>query len=205
MIYTALEQAIKENCSDVHISTEGIAFRKRKAIEIYSEEMISNDSIGGFLSDNLGKDVYKKCNERLDDQLDFDFSFVFSGRRWRANISKYMGGYTLACRLLSDKIETIESLNLPKALHKIKDFSSGLVLVTGATGSGKSTTLAAVLEEINQNKPVNIITIEDPVEYVYEPKKLVLYKRMSAGMLQVSMMQLYLQCVRTLMLFLLVR
>lgn len=171
MIYAALETAIKEKCSDVHISAEGIFLRKRKVIEVYSQENIDGEMIKKFLNDILDGDLLKECMERLNNRLDFDFAFIFSGNRWRANISRYMKGYTLACRLLKDSIETIENLNLPSVLHKIKDFSNGLVLVTGATGSGKSTTLAAVLEEINSSRKVNIITIEDPVEYIYKPKK----------------------------------
>jgi twitching motility protein PilT len=87
--------------------------------------------------------------------------------RFRINIFSQRGNYSIVCRKLNTEIPTLESLNFPDIIGQIPREKTGLVLVTGATGSGKSTTLAAILNEINGTKPVHIITLEDPVEFVH--------------------------------------
>src|SRR5687767_9693102 len=87
--------------------------------------------------------------------------------RFRINIFSQRGNYSIVCRKLNTEIPTLEQLQLPEIIEQIPREKTGLVLVTGATGSGKSTTLAAVLNEINHSKPVHIITLEDPVEFVH--------------------------------------
>ena len=79
----------------------------------------------------------------------------------------HLSGYAIAFRLIPSNIKTLEELNLPSSLHKLTDLRRGLILITGTTGSGKSTTLATILEEINQKHNHHIITIEDPIEYVH--------------------------------------
>jgi twitching motility protein PilT len=97
-----------------------------------------------------------------------DTSYTLSERaRFRVNIFSQRGNYSIVCRKLNTEIPTLEWLQFPEIIKQIPREKTGLVLVTGATGSGKSTTLAAVLNEINQTKPVHIITLEDPVEYVH--------------------------------------
>jgi twitching motility protein PilT len=87
--------------------------------------------------------------------------------RFRINIFSQRGNYSIVCRKLNTEIPTLEQLQFPEIFHQIPIEKTGLVLVTGATGAGKSTTLAAVLNEINQSRPVHIITLEDPVEFVH--------------------------------------
>jgi twitching motility protein PilT len=89
----------------------------------------------------------------------------------------HIGGYAIAFRLIPSYIKTIEELNLPKVLHKLAHLRRGLVLVTGTTGSGKSTTLASIVEEINKTYPHHIITIEDPIEYVHNDAKSIVEQR----------------------------
>src|SRR5580693_3325203 len=97
-----------------------------------------------------------------------DASYALSDKaRFRVNVFSQRGNYSLVCRQLNTKIPTLEELKLPQTLLKIPREKTGLVLVTGATGSGKSTTLAAVLSEINRAKPVHIVTLEDPVEFLH--------------------------------------
>ncbi|MBW8863460.1 MAG: Flp pilus assembly complex ATPase component TadA, partial [Verrucomicrobia bacterium] len=91
--------------------------------------------------------------------------------RFRVNIFSQRGNYSIVCRQLNAQIPTLEQLRLPEVLKEIPKEKTGLVLVTGATGSGKSTTLAAILSEINQNKPVHVVTLEDPVEYLHKHDK----------------------------------
>jgi twitching motility protein PilT len=97
-----------------------------------------------------------------------DSAYALSEKaRFRVNIFSQRGNYSIVCRQLNTIIPTLQSLKLPDILKEIPKEKTGLVLVTGATGSGKSTTLAAVLHEINKAKPVHIVTLEDPVEYVH--------------------------------------
>jgi twitching motility protein PilT len=97
-----------------------------------------------------------------------DSSYALSDKaRFRVNVFSQRGNYSTVCRKLNTVIPSLESLQLPEAVKLLPHEKTGLVLVTGATGSGKSTTLAAVLHEINRTKPVHVITLEDPVEYVH--------------------------------------
>jgi twitching motility protein PilT len=97
-----------------------------------------------------------------------DVAYALSEKaRFRVNIFSQRGNYSIVCRQLNTVIPTIEKLKMPEILKEIPKEKTGLVLVTGATGSGKSTTLAAVLNEINKAKPIHIVTLEDPVEYVH--------------------------------------
>jgi twitching motility protein PilT len=101
-----------------------------------------------------------------------DSSYQLSGKaRFRVNIFSQKGCYSTVMRQLATKIPTIKALNLPTAFHKMTEERNGIILVTGSTGSGKSTSLAAVLDEINNNKSIHVVTLEDPVEFVHPQKK----------------------------------
>jgi twitching motility protein PilT len=115
-------------------------------------------------------------NRRLIDILlaegSCDLSYELPGKaRFRVNIFSRQGHYSVVLRRLETKIPTIEELGLPAAFEKIAEEKNGIVLVTGATGSGKSTSLAAVLNRINDKKPVHVVTLEDPVEYQHPHKQ----------------------------------
>jgi len=101
-----------------------------------------------------------------------DASYALSDKaRFRVNVFSQRGNYSIVCRQLNTKIPTLEQLRLPNTLLQIPREKTGLILVTGATGSGKSTTLAAVLNEINRHKAVHIVTLEDPVEFLHPHNK----------------------------------
>jgi twitching motility protein PilT len=101
-----------------------------------------------------------------------DASYALSDKaRFRVNVFSQRGNYSIVCRQLNTKIPTLDQLKLPRTLLQIPREKTGLVLVTGATGSGKSTTLAAVLAEINRSKAVHIVTLEDPVEFLHPHEK----------------------------------
>jgi len=109
---------------------------------------------------------------------EFDGTYAFSAEyRFRVNIYLHYGGYALNFRLIPQVIRTIEELNLPPQLHKLAKLERGLVLVTGTTGSGKSTLLASVIDEINKTSRKHIITIEDPIEYIYNDRKSIIEQR----------------------------
>ena len=101
-----------------------------------------------------------------------DLSYELPGRaRFRVNIFSQMSNYSIVLRKLESKIPTRQKLKLPKAFEKMAQEKNGIILVTGATGSGKTTSLAAVLNEINETKSVHVVTLEDPVEYQHPQKK----------------------------------
>src|SRR6266850_521664 len=91
--------------------------------------------------------------------------------RFRVNIFRQQGHFSVVLRKLQSEVPTIQSLGLPEIFHEIAKEKTGLVLVTGATGSGKTTTLAAILDEINETQAVHVVTLEDPIEYVHPKKK----------------------------------
>ncbi len=114
-------------------------------------------------------------NRRLTEELlrtgSCDSSYTLTGKaRFRVNIFSQRGNYSVVLRKLNTTIPTLKDLNMPEIFHSMAQEKTGLVLVTGATGSGKSTTLAALLNEINESKPVHVITLEDPVEFVHTQK-----------------------------------
>lgn len=111
--------------------------------------------------------ITEKQHEFLVSNKNLDFAFSFSGRRFRVNVSFQMSNYMIVIRLLGNKIPTVDDLNLPDIYKDVTKVGQWLVLVTWPTGSGKSTTLAAMINYINQNYKKHIITIEDPVEYIH--------------------------------------
>jgi twitching motility protein PilT len=107
-----------------------------------------------------------------------DSSYQLAGRaRFRVNIFSQKGCYSVVMRQLATRVPTIEDLDLPEAFYKMSEERNGIILITGATGTGKTTSLAAVLNEINDRKAVHIVTLEDPVEYVHSQKKATINQR----------------------------
>jgi twitching motility protein PilT len=128
----------------------------------FQTEMISLNLVGG--SRRLSEDLLRTGS------CDSSYSLVGKAR-FRVNIFSQRGNYSIVLRKLNTKIPTLDDLKLPDIFHQVAKEKTGLVLVTGATGSGKSTTLAALLNEINESKSIHIITLEDPVEFVHPQKK----------------------------------
>ncbi|BBO83720.1 twitching motility protein PilT [Desulfosarcina ovata subsp. sediminis] len=116
--------------------------------------------------------------ESVEENLDFDMAYELAGvGRFRCNIFHQQRGFGAVFRIIPTTILTLEQLNLPEAVRSIADFKKGLVLVTGPTGSGKSTTLAAMINYINETRDAHIITIEDPLEFVHPNKKCIFTQR----------------------------
>ena len=114
----------------------------------------------------------RKLTETLIREGSCDLSYQLGGKaRFRVNIFSRSGKYSIVLRKLETKIPTIEELNLPKAFHTMAEEKNGIIFVTGGTGSGKSTSLAALLDKINEKKSVHVITLEDPIEYQHSQKK----------------------------------
>jgi twitching motility protein PilT len=112
----------------------------------------------------------------VNKELDFSYQFQDKGR-FRINVYHTKGSLAAALRLIPANIKTIEELTLPQTFHRFAQFKQGFVLVTGPTGEGKSSTLAAVINEINHQRAEHILTIEDPIEYVYQPAKSIISQR----------------------------
>ena len=146
----------------------------RNLIDIKDEKIIdSHDSQGiaySFMADSL--------KEKFLIEKEVDFGYSFENRaRFRVNIYFESGNISIAARFIPQQIRTIEELNLPSILHKFVGASQGFVLVTGASSQGKSTTLAAMIDEINHQRREHIITIEDPIEYVFRDDKSIINQR----------------------------
>ena len=116
--------------------------------------------------------------ERFEETGDVDYAYEVPGlARFRVNLFKQVHGSTAVFRIIPSKILTVEQLALPQVVYKFSRFDRGLVLITGPTGSGKSTTLASVINEINEQRNVHIITIEDPIEFVHPNKTALITQR----------------------------
>lgn len=107
---------------------------------------------------------------RLEEKGDVDFAYDPGFGRFRASVVKTRLGWEMVFRVVSTRLRTMDELGLPRAIKPLLEYQNGLVLVTGSVGSGKSTTLAALVNEINQDREDHIITLEDPIEYVIESK-----------------------------------
>ncbi len=132
-----------------------------KALTPFQTEMVALNLIGRN----------RRLTETLIKDGSADLSYTLPGKaRFRVNVFSQSGHYSVVLRQLETKVPTIPSLRLPEAFYKISQERNGIVIFTGATGTGKTTSLAAILEEINKNKPVHIVTLEDPIEYIHSHK-----------------------------------
>ena len=174
-IIDLLERAYLEKNSDLHI-TVGIppVYRVHGQLEQFGAEALTSEDLKNMVYEILPDDKVKEFEEKRE--IDFNFSLE-KKCRFRVNAYHQRNEFSIAARLIDAKIPTIEELNMPEVLYKLADKPQGLILVTGPTGSGKSTTLAAMIDYINTNKAKHIITLEDPIEYLHTHKKSVINQR----------------------------
>ena len=159
---------------DLHIkSNSPMRARVKSDIALLSREIIKAETIEALVKALTGN-AYEKFKETKE----FDGAYGLKDKyRFRVNIYMHLGGFAIVFRLIPPTIKTIEELNLPTALHKLTHLQRGLVLVTGTTGDGKSTTLASIIKEINKTYQKHIITIEDPIEYMHHDIKSIIEQR----------------------------
>jgi twitching motility protein PilT len=171
-----LERMVARNASDLHV-TVGTppAMRVHGALERYQDVPdLSPDDTHQMLYRILSTEQQKLLE--INRQIDFAHS-IPGLARFRVNVFFQRGTLGAAFRLIPADIKTLEELGLPTTLHALTEKPRGLVLVTGPTGSGKSTTLAALIDEINRKRPEHILTIEDPVEFVHRHKRCIVNQR----------------------------
>ncbi len=175
-MFEKLEELAKNNkkISDFHIrSGWPLAYRQTGEIHKVQEVLVKKQDLQDLISTN--------CNEvemkRFQDTHELDSSVTLAGLRFRANFYKTIHGPAAVLRRVESVIPTMDQFDLPPVLYDIIDMHKGLVLVTGPTGSGKSTTLAAIVNEINKTRTSNIITVEDPVEFIHKDIKSIVSHR----------------------------
>ncbi len=168
-----LAAAVRGNASDVVLKT-GVAPRFR-----FNSDLVSSDNGVAITQDIMNEWLKKIIPPHLQGfSNDCDFSYESSnGFRFRMNVFKQRGCHTIVARVILNHIRTLEELHLPNVLLSIASEHRGLVLITGVTGSGKSTTLAAMIDYINRTRAAHIITIEDPIEYLITDQKSVVEQR----------------------------
>lgn len=185
-----LAEAIRQEASDIHLAAGQAPFLRvdgalsawgtasllesgRPLAARAEQELLSaaemEDFFGGFLTET------EHAALRRERQL--DFSLTAQGRRFRAHAYSQKGAWALALRLLPQRIPPLASLGVPMALSSLLSAGDGLILVGGRTGSGKSTTLASFIEEMNRQRAAHIVTLEDPIEYEFLPKRCFISQR----------------------------
>lgn len=171
-----LQLTVDRKASDLHI-VAGIPPTLRidgELAPVPNEAVLIPEIIGNYLKEILSSERL----QRLTVNKELDFSLSFSEKaRFRVNAYTQKGSFALAFRRIPLEIPEIDTLGLPKILHSFTHLRQGLVLVTGPTGHGKSTTLAAMLNEINKTRAVHIVTIEDPIEFIFRPQKSIISQR----------------------------
>lgn len=171
-----LEEVVKKKASDLHLQV-GLPPMLRvdgALIPISGAELLNEEAVEALIFTILDEDQ----KQILLKDKEFDFSFAFGEMgRFRVNAFHERGNLAAALRLIPNEILSVEQLGLPSIVNKFADYPRGLVLVTGPTGSGKSTTLAAMVNKINQERASHIITIEDPIEYLHKSHRSVVVQR----------------------------
>ena len=164
-----LQIAQESNASDIHLGVNAQPIWRRngllEAIWLQADKLSATDTDAlamGFLSDEQ--------KQLLADRGDVDFAYATSFGRFRASVVRQRIGTDLVFRIISTNLRTMDQLGLPESLKLLTQYHNGLVLVTGSVGSGKSTTLASLIEEVNRTRKDHIITLEDPIEYLIESK-----------------------------------
>jgi len=174
-----LNVVVKQEASDLHIGEgQPPKIRKHGDIMPIRGEPVSRDEAAAMLSEVCGPQKWEIFEERGD--LDFAYE-MDTASRFRSNYFKQTNGYGAVFRLIPTKISTLEELGIPVVVKQFGHLRGGLVLVTGPTGSGKTTTQAALLDYINENFSKHIVTIEEPIEFVHEHKRSIITQREVPG------------------------
>jgi twitching motility protein PilT len=170
-----LQRAVQADASDLHLKTGSVPyFRVDGSILPQEGDVLSRETMEGFCRFVMNEEQYKLLMKRGE----VDLAFHEKGLgRFRVNAFRQRGTLSMVMRRIKSKIPSFEQLNLPHSVLRFAELQRGLCLVTGTTGSGKSTTLASIIDHINQNRRCHIVTVEDPIEYVHADKLAVVNQR----------------------------
>lgn len=171
-----LEEVVRRKASDLHIQVDLPPMLRvdGSLVPVPGTETLDNATVERLIFAILDEDQQQVLMK--DKEFDFSFAFGVLGR-FRVNAFHERGNLAAALRLIPNEIKSIADLGMPQVVMKFADYPRGLVLVTGPTGSGKSTTLASIIDKINTEKAHHIITIEDPIEFTHKSKKSVVVQR----------------------------
>ena len=175
MFHRILKTAVEGGASDIHLKIgTPVIFRINRDLVAIECPLPTAE----WITRVVEKIVPKHGRHRLEEDREVDFSYYMEGvGRFRTNLFQQRGSYCLAMRYVKASVPSFEALGLLPALRKIAEAPRGIVLISGATGCGKSTTLAAMIEHINESSKKHIITLEDPIEYVFEDNQSVIEQR----------------------------
>ena len=171
-----LQLTVDRQASDLHIIVGVQPYLRVEGVlvPVPGEPVVTADIVSSYLKDILSSEQL----ERLSVNKEIDFSLHFSQKaRFRVNAYNQKGTFAISFRRIPLEIPSIDELGLPKILHTFTGLNQGFILVTGPTGHGKSTTLAAMIDEINANRAEHIVTIEDPIEFIFRPRRSIISQR----------------------------
>ena len=171
-----IDLAHDAGASDVHFVC-GLPVKFRIHGQLIDGNVCDNAPLSHDDCEKLARELAGSAYDKISTIGEWDGAGTISGVRVRINLFRSQGHCNAALRLLSDKIPPLSSLGLPPAVMDFPKIARGIVLVTGETGSGKSTTLAALIDAVNHERTQNIITMEDPIEYIYTPDKCAISQR----------------------------
>ncbi len=174
ILNTFLKKLVDKEGTDLHIKSDSVIRARIKGTMMpLSIQPLEHRHVETIVRQIMGKNI-----ETFKIQYSYDTIYLLDKKhRFRVNLYYQLKGISIVFRAIPHQIRSFEQLNLPSSLSKISQLQRGLVLVTGTTGSGKSTTLASIIEDINKTSHRHIITIEDPIEYVYDDNKCVIEQR----------------------------
>ena len=174
-IYDMLGYALESGASDLHLSVGSVPMVRLHGHMKKLDMPVMTQSVMKEIKNDILDENQKT---RLEKYLEIDFSAKLDGKgRFRVNFFNQINGYSAVFRTIPSAVQSTEQLNIPPILNQLALKEKGLILLTGPTGSGKSTTLAAMIQHINENKDKHIITIEDPVEYYHESNNCLINQR----------------------------
>ncbi len=170
-----LAAAIEYKASDLHlvVGVSPVLRIDGKLVVVPKEPMLDSKMAMELINSLMNDEQIKQLQQKKE----IDFSFSYQDTRFRTNVFYQRGNLEASLRLITKEIRTIKELGLPPILEKFTNHSQGLVIICGPTGHGKSTTLASLIDLINQTRSTHIITIEDPIEYVFKHKKSIISQR----------------------------
>ncbi len=175
-VNVVLNTMVEKNASDLHlIEANPPSFVVDGSLSYYDNKVLTRNDLGEFL-DEVIEDAQRK--QKFFAEKELDFAYELEGRaRFRINAYFQRNSVAFSIRMIPLVIPSMEELHLPDDLKEFAKMKSGLILVIGPAKSGKSTTIAAMVDWINQQRPLHVVTIEDPIEYVYKPKKCIISQR----------------------------